>query len=82
MSSIEEQVLDIQTRIGAATRARVRAEHERDAASAALAEATTALREQFQVDSVEAATALLHQLREALRQELGTVQAALHAIGV
>lgn len=78
----EAEILRLRSRITAAQRARVRAEHERDAAQAAEQHARSQLAEKFGVTTREEARAVHAQLSADLHQALAELEAKLDAAGV
>jgi len=80
-ADLDAQVAAIRTRLATAQRARVRAEADRDAAAASAATARAQLAEEFGVQTVEEAQAMLQQLDTALAGEIATLAAALDEIG-
>ncbi len=81
MSGLDEQIRDIQQRIGAAQRVRARAEHQLDAATAAAERAATALRDEFGVCTVDEAKAVLFDLNRQLTEEIAALTTQLEQIG-
>ncbi len=81
MSDLDEQIRSVRDRIAAAQRARVRAEHERDAADAAATRAAQALRTEFGIDTPEQARTRLAELSQLLTDELAAITAELDQIG-
>lgn len=82
MSDIDTTVANLKRRIEAATRARVRAEHELDAANAAAAAARKHLADEFGVTTVEQARTLHTQLTDDLNTAIATLCQQLDQIGV
>jgi len=76
MTSTEETLTSLRTRITAATSARARAEVEHDNAVRERDAALSALKE-FGVSTPEEAAAKLKELEEELAQELAAVETAL-----
>lgn len=79
---VEAQVADIRRRLAEATRARVRAEADRDAAQATAEAARRQLADEFGVSSVAEATAMLSALESDLAVQLDALHAALDEIGM
>lgn len=79
---VEAQVADIRRRLAEATRARVRAEADRDAAQATAEAARRQLADEFGVSSVTEATAMLSALESDLAVQLDALHAALDEIGM
>ena len=76
------KVRDIQTRIEAAQRARVKSEQDKDRASASVDQIRRTLDSEFGVTTIEDARAVLTKLEDELSEEIKAVQAALDEIGV
>lgn len=81
-ADLDTQLTDLKTRLAAATRARVRAEAERDSAIAAAGTAAGQLREEFGITTVEEARAMLTRLESDLGTMLHELRQALDEIGV
>lgn len=75
-------VAAVKTRLAAAQRARIRAEHERDAATAQAEHARQQLAAEFGVSTVDDAKRILADLEDDRDQALATLTAALAEIGV
>lgn len=80
--SLESEVADLQNRISAADRERIRAEAARDAAVDAAQRARDELKREFGVDSLAEANELLEGLRAELGLIVGKVTAALDKAGI
>ena len=81
-ADVDAQIADIKTRIAAAQRARVRAEHERDAATAQAERARAQLQADFGVSTVEDAKSKLVELEAELADALTAIRAELDQMGV
>lgn len=81
MTDLDETLRALRNRIDAAARARVRAEHERDAATAQARRASTALQEEFGVSTVDQARVMLDELRSRYTAEITTLTEALDKAG-
>jgi predicted nucleic acid-binding Zn-ribbon protein len=79
---IDSQIAAIKTRLAAAQRARGRAEHERDAATAAAETARRQLAEEFNVHTTTQAQTRLADLETELHQHMDELRTALEQIGV
>lgn len=77
MSTVDEQVQQLRDAHAAATRARIRAEHERDAAQARVAQATAALHSEFGIKDLAHARAVLADLQARLDAALAETASAL-----
>lgn len=82
MSSYDAQITELRTRITAAERVRARAEAQHETARALADRARERLREEFDVDTLDAARALLTDLETALEQEITTLRGHLDEMGV
>lgn len=80
--SLESEVADLQNRISAADRERIRAEAARDAAVDAAQRARDELKREFGVDTLAEANELLEGLRAELGLIVGKVTAALDKAGI
>lgn len=80
--SLEATVADIQARITAAQRERMRAEAARDAALAAAEQARTDLKRDFGVNTLAEAEDLLLTLRTELAEIVTGISTALDKVGV
>ncbi len=78
---IAAQVRELQTRIEASQRARIKAEHERDAAVASVERVQQHLQQEFGVSTVENAQTVLTQLKDELGAALQHVRTSLDHIG-
>jgi hypothetical protein len=78
---MDDPIQALRDRIAAAQRQRLRAEHTRDAATAAAHTAAQTLRDEFGVETAEQAKTCLAELRRSLADELATITAALDEIG-
>jgi len=81
VSDYDTRIRELRSRIAAAQRARARAEHERDAATAAAHRARTALAEEFGVTTPDEARLALDVLRGDLEDHLNALAADLDEIG-
>lgn len=77
-----DQVRDIQTRIEASQRERIRAEQDRDKAKAVAEQARNTLEKEFGVTDPHSASQMLELLESDVKTELASVQEALAKIGV
>ncbi len=75
------QVRTLKDRVEQAQRVRIRAEHERDAATAKAQQATAALRAEYGVSTVEEAAAMLADLQRELAAEIDAASDRLTAAG-
>lgn len=82
MVDAEAEVLALRGRITAAQRARVRAEHERDAAQAVANQARDRLASEFGVSTQDQARVLLAKLTADRDAALAELKAKLDAAGV
>ncbi len=80
--SLADEFLELQRRVTKAQNARARAEGAREAAQAAYDEALAELAREYNVTTVEAATALLDSLRQELEAIVKTLTACLDEVGV
>jgi hypothetical protein len=80
--TLAEDVVTLQNRLAAAQREASRAEGAHDAAKLAAENARNDLLNDFNVDSVDAAEALLDELRTDLEHIVEQISAALDRIGV
>lgn len=80
-NDIELELRGLQQRIAQAQNAQTRAEVERDNAKAQIAETKKALKEQFGVETVEDAKALLKAKEEELQAELAKAEDLLVEAG-
>lgn len=76
------QVRDIQTRIEASQRERIRAEQDRDKAKSVVEQARHTLEKEFGVTDPQSASQVLELLERDVKTELASVQEALAKIGV
>lgn len=81
-TDLDTQVRTIKDRLAAAQRARVRAEAERDSATAAVEAAHAQLKTEFGVDTVDDAKARLAALEHELAAETAALAAELDQMGV
>ncbi len=79
--NIQEQVADIQARMDAAQRERLRAEGSRDAAKAAAEKAAADLDRDFGITTAEQAQAMLDTLRAELMEIVEQLRQALDEAG-
>lgn len=77
---IEQEISELKVRLDQATRARSRAEFEKDAARASAEKAKQTLRDDFGVESVEEARDLLGRLREDLQGQVSRIKATLDGL--
>lgn len=80
--SLEQSLADVQARITAAERARIKAEHERDSAQAAATQLRAELQRDFGVSTAVEAEAKLIILRAELADIVEQLRAALDSAGV
>lgn len=80
MPSIDQEVSDLKTRIEAATRQKIRAEHDQETARQAADSALERLKAEYGVSTVDEAKALMLSMQEELtslisqtRQSLGEI---------
>lgn len=81
-ADLDAAVADLKQRLNLAQRARLRAEAERDAASAAASNARAQLAAEFGVDTVADAQAMLATLEQQLAEEIAALGDALNQMGV
>jgi hypothetical protein len=79
--ALDDDLRAIQARIATLTSKKTRAEVERDNADAKVAEARTALEEEFGVKTTAEAKAKLAELEQNLRDVVAEVEAELEAAG-
>ena len=80
-NTLDDQVAALKARLAAATRDRARAEHAHDAATAAEQAVRARLRQEFNVDTVEQARALLTDTETQLATVVGDLNTTLDDIG-
>ncbi len=81
MSDLTDKVRDIQVKIEAAQRARVRAEQDRESAIAVVTKARDALKQEFGVSTVEEAKAALARLEHEVQASIAEIDSKLSEIG-
>ncbi len=79
---LDNQVTALKSRLAAAQRTKLRAEGERDAATATAAQARAQLAEEFGVTTVDEAKAMLAGLETDLAAQLDQIRAALDEVGL
>lgn len=78
----DERIAALKARITAATRARIRAEHARDAAEAAYTEARQQLTDEFHITDATQARRMLADLQNQLNTEIDRLTTTLDNLGV
>lgn len=81
MSDLLDKVRDIQVRLESVQRAHVRAEHDRETASAAVAQARASLIQEFGVSTSEEAKLKLAQLEQEVQSSIDALDSKLNQIG-
>ncbi len=81
MNDLDERIRALRERIATHQRIRARAEHERDAAKAALERARTALAEEFEVHTADDARAALATFETELANQINALEGDLDRMG-
>lgn len=82
MASVDAEVNELKARVELATKRKMRAEADLDAAEAAKAKALKELADQFGVTSVEDAKALMLRMQQELTDSMAEVRQSLDRINL